>query len=780
MRTNGRGGGPTRATRLLEAALLAFVLLATAALVAVGRGSAPPVLGAAAAAPCAPVLQVLVPGNAEGATTRPAWSGATLQRFRDAVRSAGSAEGLSVETRVVDFRSRSTSVFPVRSKATRPAKGTVTAAQVRSWTYGSTTAQKSLAALLASRAKACPTQSLVLAGYAQGASVVHRAVATLPAATRARVVALALVSDPDRARSTRATLTGAPAAAATGTGLLRSFGSTAADVPGAGLPPTVSVCQAGDLSCDFGRTALGTAAKRTAGYRSGANASAVTAAARQAVAQAARVPRPAALLVSGTAGKPVAARLTARVPAADTASLRWAATGALPAGLALGSTGALTGTPAGAGTWTVPYRVTNTAAPWARPVAGSLTVTVAKAVVTAPKPTPTPTPTVKPSPTASATQTPTPSPTTTPAPPTPSVPTPSTPVTRPTAAKPWQTLSASGESACTVNGGALRCWGANTHGQVGDGTTVARSRPTRVGSAGDWTKVSTGGSHACGIRGTGTLWCWGLNNFGQLGDGSRTTRRTPVQVGTATDWDHVSASWQTTCATNQQQQAFCWGLNNTRQLGTGSTAGSLTTPALVTGSARWRTVFAGGLSTCGVQADGSAWCWGDNTFGQLGHGGTTDRSVPTRTGLSGGWVGMSVGWTQTCGWRSDGVALCWGDNRSGQLGTGGTRASLVPTALPGSGWTGVSTGNAQSCGVRSDGTFCWGANAMGQLGNGTRTASPAPVRVGGTGGTAVAAGWQFGCVTRGGGQACWGLNHVGQVGDASTTTRPSPVSVAGG
>ncbi len=762
-----RRARPSRGLRLLEAGLLAFVLIATAALVDLGRADPGPVLGTTAAAPCAPVLQVLVPGNGEGTSSRPAWSGASLQRYRDATRVAASAEGLGVETRTVDFRSRTTSVFPLRTRAGRPALGNVTAAQVRSWMYGAATAQKGLGSLLASRAQACPQQSLVLAGYAQGAAVVHRAAATLPAATRSRVVALSLVSDPDRTRSTRARLTGSPTAAATGVGLAQYFGSQVADVPGTGLPPTVSVCQSGDLSCDLGRTALATAARRTAGYRTGGNATAVTEAGREAMAQAARVPRPAAARLTGQAGKALTGRLAARVPAADAAALRWSATGALPPGTSLGSTGVLAGTPTAPGTWTVPYRVTNTAAPWARPVTSSVSITVAKAAVV---PTPSPTPT-KPAPTTPAPTTPAP---TTPTPTTP------TPTTKPTAPQAWQQVSASGESTCSVSGGALRCWGVNQFGQIGDGTVVNRSRPTRLGTAADWTKVSTGGSHACAVRGTGTLWCWGLNNHGQLGDGTRTTRRTPVRVGTAADWDHVSASWHTTCATNQRREAFCWGLNENRQLGTGSTAGSLLTPTRVAGGDSYRTVFAGPLSACGVQTDGTAWCWGANDFGQLGHGGTTDRATPTRTGASSGWVGMSVGWTQACGWRGDGVVLCWGDNRSGQLGTGTTRASLVPTALPGSGWRGVSTGNAQGCGVRADGTWCWGAGAMGQLGNGGRTGSLVPVRVVGTGGTAVTTGWQFGCVTRAGGRACWGLNHVGQLGDASTTTRPSPVSVAGG
>ncbi|HWS35106.1 MAG TPA: hypothetical protein VN408_20495, partial [Actinoplanes sp.] len=69
-------------------------------------------------------------------------------------------------------------------------------------------------------------------------------------------------------------------------------------------------------------------------------------------------------------------------------------------------------------------------------------------------------------------------------------------------------------------GGALWCWGANARGQVGDGTTTARTTPVRVGTASDWTVVEAGTSYNCGLRTGGALWCWGANTPGQLGDGS--------------------------------------------------------------------------------------------------------------------------------------------------------------------------------------------------------------------------------------------------------------------
>src|SRR4029450_3346903 len=88
--------------------------------------------------------------------------------------------------------------------------------------------------------------------------------------------------------------------------------------------------------------------------------------------------------------------------------------------------------------------------------------------------------------------------------------------------------------------GALSCWGGNYSGQLGDGTTMNRTTPVRVGE-GSWVVIEAGTSYTCAIRTGGTLWCWGSNMQGQLGDGSTTSRTAPVQVGDAATWATVSA-----------------------------------------------------------------------------------------------------------------------------------------------------------------------------------------------------------------------------------------------
>jgi hypothetical protein len=96
--------------------------------------------------------------------------------------------------------------------------------------------------------------------------------------------------------------------------------------------------------------------------------------------------------------------------------------------------------------------------------------------------------------------------------------------------------------------GTLWCWGDNSDGQIGDGTTDPRPTPTQVatpagsdpagtasaGTALTWLTVATGDHHSCAIRDDGTLWCWGDNANGQLGDSTTDSRTTPTQVATPT------------------------------------------------------------------------------------------------------------------------------------------------------------------------------------------------------------------------------------------------------
>ena len=193
----------------------------------------------------------------------------------------------------------------------------------------------------------------------------------------------------------------------------------------------------------------------------------------------------------------------------------------------------------------------------------------------------------------------------------------------------------------------------------------------------------------------------------------------------------VSAGWDHSCGKGLYTAvAFCWGDNASGELGIGTTTGPeqctvggtpvpcSTKPVAVGGGLTFYAVSAGNFFTCGVSS--MAYCWGDNTYGQLGNGSTTNSSTPVAVAGGLGLSQISVGDFTVCGLVSGGAAYCWGDNTYGQLGNGSTTNSTTPVAVAGGLTFSQVSAGASSCGITTAGTtFCWGSNASGQLGIGT-------------------------------------------------------------
>ena len=264
----------------------------------------------------------------------------------------------------------------------------------------------------------------------------------------------------------------------------------------------------------------------------------------------------------------------------------------------------------------------------------------------------------------------------------------------------WVSIGTGAGHTCGIRStGKAYCWGWANNGQLGDGqTSTDRSRPVEVhtgsGSPGwsDWQSISTGIYHTCGIRTTGKAYCWGDSTGGALGDGQSTTDRVrPVEVHTDTgspgwsDWAAISAGNGHTCGIRSNGTAWCWGWANKGKLGDGQTTTDRPRPVQVhtdTGSPGWSdwvSISAGYNHTCGVRGNGTAWCWGESDFGQLGDGqNTVDRSRPvqvhTDTGSPGwsDWVSISAGGANSCGIRSGNSAWCWGESSVGAIGDGQT------------------------------------------------------------------------------------------------------------
>ncbi len=372
-------------------------------------------------------------------------------------------------------------------------------------------------------------------------------------------------------------------------------------------------------------------------------------------------------------------------------------------------------------------------------------------------------------------------------------------------------VAAGGGHACAlVNDGTVTCWGLNVYGELGtsinNGATTANPTPTPVPGLTHVTRLAAGGYHTCALINGGTVTCWGNNHYGQLGtttnNGTDTANRTPTPVPGLTHATQFATGATHTCALIDDGTVSCWGSNGYGSLGTTTNNGTNTanpTPTPVPGLTHATQLATGEFHTCALIDDGTATCWGNNHYGQLGT--TTNNGIntanPTPTPIAGltHATQLTASSDGTCALIDDGTATCWGNNRYGQLGTttnnGTDTANPTPTPVPGlTHATRLSSGYLHRCAGLDDGTAtCWGSNADGELGtttnNGTTTANPTPTPVPGLiHATQLALGYLYSCaLTDHRTVTCWGNNHYGQLGTATNngtdTANPTPTPVPG-
>ncbi|MFO0714774.1 MAG: hypothetical protein U0353_33350 [Sandaracinus sp.] len=331
---------------------------------------------------------------------------------------------------------------------------------------------------------------------------------------------------------------------------------------------------------------------------------------------------------------------------------------------------------------------------------------------------------------------------------------------------------------CARVAGAVYCWGSNTDGQLGDGSTTDRARPVAVRLLDDATSLAAGAGHACAIRATGTVACWGDNASGALGDGTTIDRHTPTPVPGITDAIELAAGRTHTCARHRDGHLSCWGSSLHGQLGDGTTTSRLA-PTRVTGITDAITLGLGRDHSCAITRTGAVWCWGWGDALQLGDGTRTTRLVATPTRITSGAISVRGGRDATCVRTTSGGVQCWGDAVHGQRGDGttSTHATAVSAVLVDRDVVAVATGHDHSCGLRASGAIeCWGDNAFAQLGDGTQETPIGVVDVLGiVDAVEIGAGYRHTCARRTGGTVrCWGSGLHGQLGTGDLANRATP------
>jgi prepilin-type N-terminal cleavage/methylation domain-containing protein len=293
----------------------------------------------------------------------------------------------------------------------------------------------------------------------------------------------------------------------------------------------------------------------------------------------------------------------------------------------------------------------------------------------------------------------------------------------------WKHVSAKDEYSCGVRlGGEGYCWGYNRFGKLGLGAgliNTTQTNPTLI-SGYNWDIIQAGDDHTCGITDTKELYCWGRNNDGQIGDTSFINRSSPVKIGTNNDWEVIALSDYSTCGIRNGGELYCWGDNNHGEQGSGTTGGNVTSPTLVAGFNDWEYISSSSsrASYCAIRRNGRLYCWGENIQGALGNGGMSDVSVPTEVVREDGttpgytdWIFVSLSVATSCGIRANGLAYCWGSNDDRQLGDSTNINTAIPVKVTGgiTNWRNIQINENDfgACAVNTAGKlYCWGYSGI--------------------------------------------------------------------
>ena len=355
-----------------------------------------------------------------------------------------------------------------------------------------------------------------------------------------------------------------------------------------------------------------------------------------------------------------------------------------------------------------------------------------------------------------------------------------------------ETLSAGEDHTCILeSNGEAYCWGDNSVGQLGNGSTESSMISVAVSGDLRFKSISAGWDHTCGVTVDDDAYCWGRGRYGRLGNGSSENSMIPTAVSGGMSFESVNSGFAHTCGITTDGDGFCWGRNEDGILGNNSSEGS-PIPVPVSGGHKFGSLNAGSATTCGMTTNGDAYCWGASDFGNLLGLGEDDRAGKKVPSLVAGEFdfqpdSISVGLDHICAVSTADKAVCWGRGRYGKLGIGpgdglGVIENLMtPREVEGNiSFAQITTGLFQTCGISTDGkAYCWGRNGSGQLGDGTTTMQVEPA--------AVSADIEFAELTIGVDHACgvssdddvycWGNGNAGKLGTRSSENKLTPTKV---
>lgn len=286
--------------------------------------------------------------------------------------------------------------------------------------------------------------------------------------------------------------------------------------------------------------------------------------------------------------------------------------------------------------------------------------------------------------------------------------------------------------------GGVKCWGQNGLGQLGNNTNVGQDSQYGltdvVGLTSNVSAIAAGHDHTCALTTSGAVKCWGNNYSGQIGNGSTYTYLQPSSVsGLSSGIVAIAAGQDHSCALTNYGGVKCWGSNANRKLGDGTSTNRLTPVDVVGLSSGITKIAAGAYHTCALNSSGGVKCWGTNGSGELGFPRVSNypnsnlQFPPTDVvGLNATVIDIAARGSRTCALTNEGSVKCWGDTSYDSV----PGSSDIPVNIDGlpNDIIAISVGGNHSCALGGSGrVMCWGKNNYGQLGDNTNVTRLFPV-----------------------------------------------------
>ncbi|MFT3839320.1 MAG: hypothetical protein QM723_20220 [Myxococcaceae bacterium] len=333
--------------------------------------------------------------------------------------------------------------------------------------------------------------------------------------------------------------------------------------------------------------------------------------------------------------------------------------------------------------------------------------------------------------------------------------------------------------------GAARCWGSGLLGSSLSMPLNGESFPVEVMLDAGFSMLARGQYVACGLDFAGAAHCWGDDDYGQLGNGPNLySSPVPSPVAGLGQATQIASGGEFTLLLTVAGDLYGFGSSSRQELS--FPGGFVDHAQILSAPSQVVQVAAGAAHACALISGGAVKCWGANDQGQVGNSASSYAVFPpVAVPLPLAAVAVAANGTASvsCSVLTDGELWCWGDNTFGQLGNGNHTSSGSPQLvvnLPDAG--AVSVGYSHSCALVGPQPYCWGNNASGQLGDGTTTERLTPVPVTGldAGVVEISCGYGFTCVrTVAGAIQCWGLDNYGQLGDGTHSNSSTPVDLSG-